>query len=97
MAFYVYILQSNTDGTYYIGSTDNLEDRVARHNQGRSKYTRAKRPWNLVYSEEHPDRSAAARREYEIKSKKKKSYVESLVRTSRPPGGKTAGSPLNGT
>ena len=84
MPYYVYIIQSGIDGTYYTGSTDNLEDRIVRHNQGRSKYTKSKRPWQLVYSEEHPDRSAAVRRENEIKSKKKRSYIEFLVRTSRP-------------
>jgi len=84
MPHYVYILQSEVDGTFYVGSTQNIEDRIVRHNQGRSKYTRSKQPWRLVYSEEHPDRVSAVRRENEIKSKKKKSYIESLVRTSRP-------------
>jgi len=83
MPYYVYILQSTADGTYYIGSTENVEARITRHNQGRSSYTRTKRPWQLVYSEEHPDRSSAVRRENEIKSKKKVSYIEQLVRTSR--------------
>jgi len=84
MPYYVYIIQSDLDGTYYTGSTDDLEARISRHNQGRSGYTRTKRPWRLVYSEEHPDRPKAARRENEIKSKKKVSYIEQLVRTSRP-------------
>ena len=97
MPHYVYILQSELDGTYYVGSTENLDDRMARHNQGRSKYTRSKRPWQLVYSEELPDRSTAVRRENEIKSKKKVSYIEQLVRTPRPLGGKVAGFPPNGT
>jgi putative endonuclease len=84
MPHYVYILQSEVDGTFYVGSTENLEERIGRHNQGRSQYTRSKQPWRLVYTEEHPDRSAAVKRENEIKSKKKRSYIESLVRTSRP-------------
>ena len=62
MPFYVYILQSMKDGSYYIGSTNNLEDRIERHNQGRSQYTKLRRPWKLVYSEELPDRSSAVRR-----------------------------------
>jgi predicted GIY-YIG superfamily endonuclease len=32
MAYYVYILQSVLDGTYYFGSTQNLEERLERHN-----------------------------------------------------------------
>jgi putative endonuclease len=84
MSYYVYILESELDGTYYIGSTGDICDRLARHNQGRSMYTKAKRPWKLVYSEEHGSRSLAMKRERGIKSKKDKGYVERLIRTSRP-------------
>jgi len=83
MAFYVYIIQSEVDGTYYIGSTQDIDERLERHNQGRSKYTRTKRPWKLVYSEEHPNRPVAIKREKEIKNRKKKIYIDTLVRTSR--------------
>jgi len=83
MAFYVYIIQSEVDGTYYIGSTQDIDERLERHNQGRSKYTKTKRPWKLVYSEEHPTRPVAIKREKEIKSRKKKIYIDTLVRTSR--------------
>jgi putative endonuclease len=96
MPFYVYIIQSEYDGTYYIGSTQNLPDRLERHHQGRSKYTKAKRPWKLAYSEEHPDRSSAVKRENQIKSRKSKHFIETLVRTSRFSNGKIAGSPPEG-
>jgi len=33
MSYHVYIMQSLKDGSYYIGSTSNLEDRIERHNQ----------------------------------------------------------------
>ena len=79
MPFYVYILQSLKDGAYYVGSTSNLEDRIERHNQGRSTYTKAKRPWKLVYSERHPNRSSAVRREQEIKQKKRTGFIEKLA------------------
>ena len=83
MPYFVYIIESFKDGSYYVGSTQNLNDRIARHNQGRSKYTKTKRPWNLIYSEEHPDRSSAVRREEQIKRRKSKDFIETLVRTSR--------------
>ncbi len=83
MSYYVYILKSQADGSYYIGSTQNLQNRIERHNQGRSKYTKSKRPWNLVYSEEYPDRSRAVQRENEIKKRKSRNYIERLARTSR--------------
>ena len=83
MPYFVYILKSIRDGSYYVGSTQDLFSRVERHNQGRSKYTRNKRPWELLYSEEYPDRSAAIKREKEIKKRRRREYIESLVRTSR--------------
>jgi len=81
MTHFVYIIQSLKDGSYYIGSAQNLEERLARHNQGRSQYTRSKRPWEMVFIEEFPDKSTAAKREQEIKSRKSKAYIEKLVRT----------------
>ena len=59
MAYFVYIIESLKDGSYYIGSTKDLAERLERHNQGRSKYTKAKRTWKLTYFEEHKDRSEA--------------------------------------
>ncbi|MFO7601004.1 MAG: GIY-YIG nuclease family protein [Candidatus Desulfacyla sp.] len=41
MPYYVYIIQSEKGGTYYVGSTQDLNSRLDRHNQGRSKYTKA--------------------------------------------------------
>ena len=63
----VYMLQC-IDGTLYAGWTNHLEKRLAAHNAGRgAKYTRSRRPVHLVYQEAQPDRSAALRREAEIK------------------------------
>ena len=84
MSYFVYIIESLKDGSYYVGSTQNITERMERHNQGRSTYTKSKRPWKLVFCEELPDRSRAIIREKEIKSKKSKSYIEHLVRASRP-------------
>ena len=84
MAYYVYILRSFKDGTYYVGSTQDLKSRIDRHNQGRTKYTKPKRPWGLVYHEEHPDRSSAVKRELEIKNRKSKDYIESIIKDGFP-------------
>jgi putative endonuclease len=83
MPHFVYILKSQKDGSYYTGSTQDVVDRLKRHNQGRSKFTKSKRPWDLVYAEEYLDRSAATKREREIKNRRSRSYIEALVRTSR--------------
>ncbi|MFC2076432.1 GIY-YIG nuclease family protein [candidate division KSB1 bacterium] len=68
MACTVYVLQSLKDDTFYIGVTTDLEERLLRHNEGRSVYTRRRRPWKLIYSEEQPDKSAAMKRESYLKS-----------------------------
>ena len=79
MPFYLYIIESQKDGSYYIGCTQDLEERLTRHNQGRSKYTKSKLPWKLVYCEDYPDRSSASIREYAIKRRKSKDYIEKLI------------------
>jgi putative endonuclease len=83
MAYFVYILQSEQDGSFYIGHTADLEARMQRHNSSRSRYTKAKAPWTLVYQEELSSRSDASKRERDIKEKKNRAYIEQLVRTSR--------------
>ncbi|MEF8857246.1 MAG: GIY-YIG nuclease family protein [Haloplanus sp.] len=65
---YVYVLEC-ADGTYYTGYTTDVERRVAEHDAGEgAKYTRGRTPVELVHVEEYETRSAAMRREHEIKS-----------------------------
>ncbi len=62
-------LLSCADGTLYCGITNDLEKRVAAHNGAEgAKYTRGRTPVQLVYAESCPDKSAALRRERQIKS-----------------------------
>lgn len=77
--YHVYILYSEKLDMYYIGSTGNLEDRLKRHNQGRSKFTKPGVPWRLVYKKEYPTKSEAYRAELHIKSQKSRKYIESLI------------------
>ena len=64
---YVYIVEC-VDGSLYTGWTVNVEQRVKAHNAGRgARYTRLRGPVKLVYFEELPDRTAAQKRELEIK------------------------------
>lgn len=65
--WFCYLLECG-DGTLYAGITTGLARRVARHNAGSaSKYTRARRPVRLLWSEPWPDRASASRREAAIK------------------------------
>jgi putative endonuclease len=81
--FYTYILHSKTLDKYYVGSTNNIEDRIQRHNQGRSTFTKTGIPWELLYFETYQTRSEAYQRELFIKSKKSKSFIAQLVQGTR--------------
>jgi putative endonuclease len=75
----VYILRCG-DGSLYTGSTNDLEQRVARHQSGRgARYTRSRLPVALVFSESAEDKSAALRREAALK-KLRRSEKLSLLR-----------------
>jgi len=79
MGYYIYIIQSQKNNSYYVGQTNNIEDRLKRHNSGRSKYTKNKLPWKLVYTEVFKTRKEAVKREKEIKNKKSRKYIEILI------------------
>lgn len=66
--WHVYIVRCR-DGTLYTGIARNLEKRIEEHNSGPAgaRYTRSRRPVKLVHAEEAPSRSAALKREHEIK------------------------------
>ena len=81
--FYLYILLSQKTGKFYIGSTENIADRLERHNGGRSKATASGTPWEMVYTETFETRSEAVRREMEIKSWKSHIRVAHLISASR--------------
>ena len=67
MMNYVYIVECS-DHTFYTGWTNHLEKRVQAHNEGKgAKYTKARRPVQLVYFEEYETKQEAMKREYAIK------------------------------
>jgi putative endonuclease len=86
--YFTYILQSEFTGRYYIGSTDNLDRRVAQHNdpgyKGSKTTKRFKGPWKLVYAESLQTRAEAMSREREIKSWKSRQAIHDLIISSVP-------------
>ena len=71
---FVYIVKCK-DGSLYTGYAKDIQARVAKHNEGKgAKYTKIRRPVELVYQEMYGTKSEALKREYEIKtfSRKKK-------------------------
>ena len=95
---YVYMLRCS-DGSLYVGRTQNLAAREPWHNDGNgARYTATRRPVNLVYAEEFGSEVKAARRERQLKqwrTAKKLALVshdpatlKALSRHDRPQGGR---------
>ena len=82
LMFYCYILQSQKDGSFYVGYSQNTETRLLKHNSSSKGYTSTKKPWVLVYSEKFDSKSQALKREKFIKSQKSKTFIENLIRSS---------------
>jgi putative endonuclease len=64
---YCYVLRSQKTGRRYVGSCENLTERIRRHNAGDSIATKHGVPWVLVHSESCASRSEAAQRERYMK------------------------------
>ncbi|MDC0933238.1 GIY-YIG nuclease family protein [Arcobacteraceae bacterium] len=82
MSYFVYILECS-DGSLYTGITTDIEKRIEEHNNSAkgAKYTKARRPVNLVYSETSENRSTASKREYAIKKLTRSKKLE-LIQSS---------------
>jgi len=79
MSYHVYILQSISDGSYYIGYTKNLNKRFLQHNKAKTGYSARKIPWQLVYSESFDNKTAAILRERFLKAQKSRDFIRRLI------------------
>ncbi len=68
--YFVYILKSLKDHGYYIGQTENLDDRIKKHNNSQVKSTRSRIPFILIRKESFDTRSEARKRENYLKKLK---------------------------
>ncbi|MDX2245558.1 MAG: GIY-YIG nuclease family protein [Bacteroidia bacterium] len=66
--FYTYILRSTSNGRHYYGQTQNLQNRLERHQTGKEKSTKNRGPWELIYYETFETRALAMHREKFFKS-----------------------------
>jgi len=81
--FFVYILKCR-DGTFYTGIAKDLEKRLEVHMSGKgSKYVRTRRPFKLVYSEKAESKSAAMKRENQIKQMSRTEKLDFLNRAEQ--------------
>ena len=81
MGFFVYIIKSLADQSYYKGFTENPIIRLERHNNGESRYTKNKLPWDLVYLECFEQKKDALIREKRLK-KYSHIQIEQLIQSS---------------
>ncbi|MCL4363743.1 GIY-YIG nuclease family protein [Patescibacteria group bacterium] len=82
MSWFTYILLCS-DKSYYVGITPDLQNRINLHNSGKgSRYLLSKLPVKLIYSEKHPDKSEARKREIQLKGWsriKKEKLIKNLL------------------
>lgn len=74
--YFVYFIQSQTNGDLYIGSTEDVENRLRRHNAGRVKSTKPNKPWKLIGFKEFTTRSEAVRIEKFFKQHQQKEILK---------------------
>ncbi|WP_185215838.1 GIY-YIG nuclease family protein [Sphingobacterium mizutaii] len=75
----VYIIYSPSLDRYYIGFTQDITDRLRRHNSKSKGFTNRANDWIIVYVESFNQKNEAMRREKEIKGWKSKKLIEKLI------------------
>lgn len=83
MPYYTYILEC-ADKSFYVGCTNNLEERISQHNESRkgAHYTKIRRPVVLKYWEEFDNLKSARRREAELKGWRREKKIN-LIKTQK--------------
>ncbi|MDX1752889.1 MAG: GIY-YIG nuclease family protein [Salinimicrobium sediminis] len=80
MIFHIYIFYSANLDRYYVGHTgSSLDERLKKHLSHHRGFTAKTKDWKIVYTEKYATKSAAYKRELEIKARKSQKYIEQLV------------------
>ncbi|MDP3764411.1 MAG: GIY-YIG nuclease family protein [bacterium] len=74
----VYVIRSKNKNFRYVGITNNINERLERHNTGKNKSTRNYAPFVLTYSEKYKDYKEARMREKFLKSGVGRKFLDSL-------------------
>src|SRR5690606_23712460 len=80
----VYIIYSPSLDRYYIGFTQDITDRLRRHNSKSKGFTSRANDWSIVHIETFSQKIDAMKREKEIKGSKSKKPIETLICTPAP-------------
>jgi putative endonuclease len=76
---YLYVIKSEQNGDLYVGITKDIETRLKDHQNGKNRYTKGLRPWNLVLVEEFEDWKKAREKEKYYKSGFGKEKLKELL------------------
>ena len=79
--FYTYILYSEVLSKYYIGSSNNLEDRLKKHLSNHDGFTAKAKDWKIVYSQQFDTKAEAVTREKEMKAWKSAKRIARLIQS----------------
>ncbi|MDA2913990.1 GIY-YIG nuclease family protein [Acidobacteriia bacterium AH_259_A11_L15] len=78
MAF-LYVLQSESTGRFYVGSTTHLGRRLSEHARGQTPSTRKRGPWKLAFHQKFPNLSEARQQERRLKAWKSHAAIAKFV------------------
>ena len=79
--YYVYVLYSEVSDKIYIGYTTNPQGRLESHNHPKNKgWTKRYQPWKIIHSESFYTKSAAMKREQELKSHQGRDFIHNLIK-----------------
>jgi putative endonuclease len=81
--YFVYVLESLKDKSFYKGITNNFKRRFRQHNLGKNQSTKGKKPYELVYLEKVEDRRKAREREKWLKSSKGREFLKKVIDNPR--------------
>jgi len=74
--YYIYVIKSLARKYIYVGLTNNVENRISQHQEGREQTTRPYRPYLLILTEKYPTRMEARKREKYLKSGCGKEWIK---------------------
>jgi putative endonuclease len=77
--YYTYIIQSEQDGSYYIGYSKDPVKRLKKHNSSNTGYTSTKQPWEIVFLQSFPTKQEAIGYEKKLKRQKSKVLLKGLI------------------
>jgi putative endonuclease len=78
--YYTYVIQSDKDGRFYTGYTEDLRNRLNEHNAGRVSSTKSRGPFRLIYYEACLNQQDATAREKYLKSGMGKRYIRNRIK-----------------